>query len=186
MKLFSPQQSSIKKEASPLGGDVVNCTVVGLAGINDQMTSPCVFDNELDEFRIPFEALRGFRSTPSCMIQSKDEELLLRLSELFFFLRRLELRLVDLCLKDSVDLKKLSVLADEVTELKGVAREALAYFHDAAKAVEPPFQPSGNDAPESVDESQRNGSQHHDKNTFGDISPVKPCQEVPHGREDNQ
>ena len=170
MKSVDIQKTSIKEEASAFVGDIANIIVQGRT--SNQTISPCLFDNELDEFRIPFEALRSFRLTPSCMIQSKDEELLLRLSELFFFLRRLELRLVDLCLKDSVDLKKLSVLTDEVTELKSVAREALAYFHEAAKAVEPPFQPSGNDSSESVDESQDNCGTNSDGYSFNDIGPA--------------
>lgn len=180
MKLFSTQKSPIKEESPSARSNEVNASQARRIGLRDQVGFHGFGNNDIREFRVPVEALRSFRFTPRFMVQSKEEELLLRVSELFFFLRRLELDLVDLCLKDSVDLKKLSVLADEVTELKSVAREALTYFHEAAQSVEPPFQPSGNDASESVDESQRNGSKNHDENALDDISPVKPCQEVPH------
>lgn len=167
------------------------CFPVFRSGANDKtpgkeaclQTSP---SNKLGEFEHPSELNGSIRQLPFSTIQGKDEKLLLCLSQLFFSLSSLEVQLAKLYTQPVVDTRKLAILADETAELKSVAREALAYFHEAAKAVEPPFQPSGNDFPESVDESQRNGSQHHDKNTFGDISPVKPCQEVPHGREDNQ
>lgn len=108
------------------------------------------------------------------------------LSQLFISLDSLEINLAKLYTKPVIGASELAVLADKAAELKGMAREALAYFHKAAQSVEPPFQPGGNDFPESVDERQGNGTQHHDKDSLGDISPVKPCQEVPHGGEDNQ
>lgn len=180
MKLFSTQKSPIKKEAPSVGSNDVNEGQARRISMNNQFGFYGFSNNDIRKFHVPVEALRSFRLTPSFMIQSKEEELLLRLSELFFFLRRLELRLVDLCLKDSVDLKKLSVLADEVTELKGVAREALAYFHEAAQSVEPPFQPSGNDTSESVDESQDNCGTNRDRDSFNDIGPADFSE---HGKE---
>ena len=169
-----PQKPSIKEGAST----AVDASRV--VASRDQVGFYGFGNNDIREFRVPVEALRNFRFTPRFMIQSKKEELLLRLSELFFFLRRLELCLVDLCLKDSVDLKKLSVLADEVTELKGVAREALAYFHEAAQSIEPPFQPSGNDFPESVEESQGDCGANCDADSFNNVDPVNSSE---HGGE---
>lgn len=162
MKSFSTQKPSIKEKASAFCGNVVFIDSIGIERSRDALGLSSEMNNNIREFRVPVEALRSFRFTPRFMVQSKEEELLLRLSELFFFLRRLELDLVDLCLKDSV-------LADEVTELKCVAREALTYFHEAAQSVEPPFQPSGNDFPESVDESQDNCGANRDGDSFNDV-----------------
>lgn len=180
MKSFSTQKPSIKEKASAFCGNVVFIDSIGIERSRDALGLSSEMNNNIREFRVPVEALRSFRFTPRFMVQSKEEELLLRLSELFFFLRRLELDLVDLCLKDSVDLKKLSVLADEVTELKCVAREALTYFHEAAQSVEPPFQPSGNDFPESVDESQDNCGANRDGDSFNDVGPADFSE---HGKE---
>ena len=172
MKLFSTQKSPVKEESPSACSNEVNASQVRRIGLRDQVGFHGFGNNDIREFRVPVEALRSFRFIPRFMVQSKEEELLLCISELFFFLRRLELDLVDLCLKDSVDLRKLSVLADEVTELKCVAREALAYFHEAAKAVESPFQPSGNDSSESVDESQDDCGTNSDGYSFNDVGPV--------------
>lgn len=180
MKSVDTQKPSIKEKASAFGGNGVFIDSVGIEGSRDALGLSSEMNNDIREFRVPVEALRSFRFTPRFMVQSKEEELLLRISELFFFLRRLELDLVDLCLKDSVDLKKLSVLADEVTELKGVAREALTYFHEAAKAVKPPFEPSGNDSSESVDESQDNCGANRDGDSFNDVGPADFSE---HGKE---
>ena len=180
MKSIRAQKSSIKKEAPSIGSNDVNDGQARRISLNDQFGFYGFINNDIRKFHIPVEALRSFRFTPSFMIQSKKEELLLRLSELFFFLRRLELCLVDLCLKDSVDLKKLSVLADEVTELKCVAREALAYFHEAAQSVEPPLQPSGNDFSEAVEESQGDCGANCDADSFNDVGPTNSSE---HGGE---
>lgn len=174
------QKPSIKEEASSTRSNTPAVDASRVVASRDQVGFYGFGNNDIREFRVPVEALRNFRFTPRFMIQSKKEELLLRLSELFFFLRRLELCLVDLCLKDSVDLKKLSVLADEVTELKGVAREALAYFHEAAQSIEPPFQPSGNDFPESVEESQGDCGANCDADSFNNVDPVNSSE---HGGE---
>lgn len=183
MKSVNIQKSPIKEEASSTRSNTPVVDASRGVASGDQAGFYGFDNNDIRKFHIPFEALRSFRLTPSFMIQSKKEELLLRLCELFFFLRRLELRLVDLCLKDSVDLKKLSVLADEVTELKGVAREALAYFHEAAQSVEPPFQPGGNDFPEPVDKSQDDCGSNRDEDSFNDVDPVNSSE---HGRENNR
>lgn len=183
MKSPLTQKPSIKEKASSTRSNTPAVDASRVVASGDQPGFMSLADNNISKFRVPFETLCSVPFSPRFMIQSKKEELLLRLSELFFFLRRLELCLVDLCLKDFVDKGKLSILADEVGELKGVAREALAYFHEAAKAVEPPFHPSSNDSPESVDECQSDGSKNHDENALGDISPVKPSQEVPHDGE---
>lgn len=183
MKSVNIQKSPIKEEASSTRSNTPVVDASRGVASGDQAGFYGFDNNDIRKFHIPFEALRSFRLTPSFMIQSKKEELLLRLCELFFFLRRLELRLVDLCLKDSVDLKKLSVLADEVTELKGVAREALAYFHEAAQSVEPPFQPGGNDFPESEDKSQDDCGSNRDEDSFNDVDPVNSSE---HGRENNR
>lgn len=129
-------------------------------------------DDKISEFRIPLEAIRRFRCTPPFIICGEDEELFLCLFELVLFLRCLDSCLVDLSLHGSIDLGKLSVLADEVTELKCVAREALTYFHEASHSVEPPFQPNDNDSPESVDESQNDGRSNCDADSFNDVTPV--------------
>ena len=180
MNSLLTQKSSIKEEASSSRSNTPAVEASRVIASGDQTGFMSLADNNISKFRVPLETLCSVPFTPRFMIQSKKEELLLRLSELFFFLRRLELCLVDLCLKDSVDLKKLSVLADEVTELKCVAREALAYFHEAAQSVEPPFQPSGNDFSESVEESQGDCGANCDADSFNDVGPTNSSE---HGGE---
>lgn len=189
MKSVDTQKPSVEEIASPLMSDGKTISVfnsIEPGGPLNHVIPHTGIHHQLSKCQRPLKFHGNIFPAPFLKFRRKNEKFLLCLSQLFFSLSSLEVQLAELYMQPSVDTRELAILADKAAELKGVAREALAYFHEAAKAVEHSFQPRGNDAPELVDESQGNGSQHHDKDALGDINPVKPCQEFPHGREDNR
>lgn len=189
MKSVNIQKSLVEEITSPLMSDGETISVfnsVEPGGTLNHVIPPTGIHHKLSKCQRPLKFNGNILPAPFLEFRHKNEEFLLCLSQLFISLDSLEINLAKLYTKPVIGASELAVLADKAAELKGMAREALAYFHKAAQSVEPPFQPGGNDFPESVDERQGNGTQHHDKDSLGDISPVKPCQEVPHGGEDNQ
>lgn len=78
------QKPSIKEEASSTRSNTPAVDASRVVASRDQVGFYGFGNNDIREFRVPVEALRNFRFTPRFMIQSKKEELLLRLSELFF------------------------------------------------------------------------------------------------------
>lgn len=183
-KLIRRKSTPIKKKLSSLMSNGI-CFPVFRSGANDKtlgkeaclQTSP---SNKLGEFEHPSELNGSIRQLPFSTIQSKDEKLLLCLSQLFFSLSSLEVQLAKLYTQPVVGTRKLAILADETAELKSVAREALAYFHGADDAVKPPFHQSSNDFSESVDESQHDCRTNSNGYSFNDVGPTDSSE---HGKE---
>lgn len=132
----------------------------------------CFFTDKIKTLAAPAEVLQRLSYIPSWMGEGKFEQLEDCLFELGTFLRLLQTDLFVLGLKLGDAGEECFALADQAAILKGVVRKALAYFHEAAKAVEPPFQPRGNDSSESVDESQDDCGANRDGDSFNDVGPA--------------
>lgn len=187
-KSIRRKYSPVKKKFSSFMSDNVSISFLVPCVINTNVPAKKLFlktrtSNKLGELERPSELNGGIRQLPFSTIQSKDEKILLCLSQLFFSLSSLEVQLAKLYTQPVIDTRKLAILADETAELKSVAREALAYFHGADNAVKPPFQPSGNDFSEPVDESQHDCGTNSNGYSFNDVGPTDSFK---HGKECNQ
>lgn len=154
--------------------------------LNNQLSSQTFINDQERELILPLKSFRHFSSRPILIGEKKREEFFLIITQAFVFLRELEVQLFELGAKVPDCASQLTILEEETSIIKGMMRQALSQFDVMVKSIEEPFELCRNDSSESVDESEGNGSQHHDKDALGDISPVKPCQEVPHGMEDSQ
>lgn len=163
-----------------------NAHLKNLRILNDQLSSQTFINDQERELILPLKSFRHFSSRPILIGEKKREEFFLIITQAFVFLREMEGQLFELGAKIPDCASQLAILEEETSIIKGMMRQALSQFDVMVKSIEEPFELCRNDFPESIDERQGNGTQHHDKDSLGDISPVKPCQEVPHGGEDNQ
>lgn len=102
------------------------------------------------------------------MRQGVEEELRLRLCQLFVFLSHLEVQLVKLYTQPAAAPEKLALLADEACELKRMAREATGWL-DVPPGSVPPSSPAGGEAfSEAVDQRRADGDADADEGVFRD------------------
>ena len=183
MKSVDTQKPLTEEIASPLMSDgktisVLKCIEPG--GPLNHVIPHTGIHHKLSKCQRPLKFHGNIFPAPFLEFRRKNEKFLLCLSQLFISLDFLEINLAELYTKPVIGARELAVLADKAAELKSVAREALAYFHEAAKAVEPPFQPSGNDFSESVEESQGDCGDNCDADSFNDVGPTNSSE---HGGE---
>lgn len=183
------EQTKITKSAAPSYTEAIdagNTHFPQLRIFSNQPPCSQFVNNQESELMLPLKSFRYLSSRQRLIGEKKRDEFFLILTQAFTFLHEMEVQIFNLDSKIPVSSSQLAVLEEEASMIKGMIRKALLQFDEMVKSIQEPFQTSRNSLPESVDERQENGSQNHDKDVLGDIPPVKPCQEVPHGEEDNQ
>ncbi|MBT9449969.1 hypothetical protein ICN84_07765 [Akkermansia glycaniphila] len=151
---FIGQKPGLKEEESPGVSQGVACESVFACPDGDSSALHALAYDETDKLAIPLEFARCLFLVPLLMIQSKDEQVFLRVSQLFVFLSHLEFRLGNLSLKKTVSPRELAILADEVHELKGMAREAMARLNAPSRSVPESSGSRSNASPEAVEEGE--------------------------------
>ncbi len=138
------------------------------------------FLKEQADLRItPAEIICRLAFTPSFLRLSKEQEALHCVSELLVFLRRLQVELFKLSIKDVTFSRELLYLSGEAEELQRVARCAISYLCESLSPVKQPSAFGDNLNTELVNE----GKSDSDADSADDVLNDIPNADVP--RHDN-
>lgn len=152
----------VEEKSSPLSGNSVVAGDTSSCGVGDfkrnELADFADIYDEFNKFRSPLKTLRSLRDIKPFAAGGKDKELFFCLVHIASFLRILETQLFSLCLKPPIGSTKLTTLAAEVSELQGMAREALSYFYEVTGSIDKSSTPSGDSFVEEAKEANADNS----------------------------